>query len=203
MNKVICSKILDLSDFNEMKRIINVKNNFLYYTVAAIFNLSNLAKTSMSYVERCFLMVAETNNFLQLDFALVKKILQSSNLHITSEFEVFHAINEWISYNTEERSNYAKDLLLTVQLPLLSDPALKYIMNETFNVSKVDESKHIINTVLFKNNNVLNSLSKKSFVVRYCDQDSFSFLFCEEEGKIKQTNGKNFENVRSTMSNIL
>ena len=71
MNKVICSKILDLSDFNEMKRIINVKNNFLYYTVAAIFNLSNLAKTSMSYVERCFLMVAETNTFLQLDFALV------------------------------------------------------------------------------------------------------------------------------------
>ena len=166
-----------------MKSIMNVKNNFLYYTVAAIFNLSNLAKTSMSYVERCFLMVAETNNFLQVDFALVKKILQSSNLHITSEFEVFHAINEWISYNTEERSNYAKDLLLTVQLPLLSDPALKYIMNETFNVSKVDESKRIINSVLFKNNNVLNSLSKKSFVVRYCDQDSFSSLFLKKKEK--------------------
>ena len=85
MNKVIYVKNSDLKRFNDIKSEMNVKNNLLYYTVAAIFNLSNLAKTNMSYEERCFLMITETNNFLELDFALVKKILQSSKLHITSE----------------------------------------------------------------------------------------------------------------------
>ena len=130
MNKVICSKILDLKDFNEIESIMNVKNNLLFNKIAAIYNLSNLAISSMSYAERCFLMIVKTNNFLQLDFVHVKKIFQSSKLHITSELEVFYAINDWISYKPEERINLAKDLLLTVRLPLLSDPALKYIKNE-------------------------------------------------------------------------
>ena len=85
---------------------------------------------------------------------------------------------------------------------MLSDPALKYIMNETFTVSNKVECERFINGILFENSNVLNSFSKKSFEERYCDQDSFSFLFCEKEGSIKQMNGKNFENVSSTVSNI-
>ena len=203
MNKVIYVKNSDLKRFNDIKSEMNVKNNLLYYTVAAIFNLSNLAKTNMSHEERCFLMITETNNFLELDFALVKKILQFSKLHITSELEVFYAINDWISYKLEERINLAKYLLLTIRLPLLSDAALKYIKNETFTVSKVDECKRIINGVLFKNDEVLNILPKKSFDVRYCDQDSFNVLLCKRKGSIKHMNGKNFEEVRSTISNIL
>ena len=77
-----------------IKNNIELKNILLHYTIAYIFNLSNLAKISMSYAERCFLMVVETNNFLELDFSLVKKILLSSKLHITSELEVFYAIND-------------------------------------------------------------------------------------------------------------
>ena len=111
-----------------MQSKMTVRNNLLYHQITDIFNLSGLLQTSMTYTKRCFLMVAETNSFLQLDFAFVKKILQSSKLHITSELEVFYAINNWISYKLEERINLAKDLLLTVRLPLLSDAALKYIM---------------------------------------------------------------------------
>ena len=62
----------------------------------------------MSYAERCFLMVAETKNFLELEFALVKKILQSSKLHITSELEVFYAANDWISNKSEKEANMQK-----------------------------------------------------------------------------------------------
>ena len=148
-------------------------------------------------------MVAKTKNFSELDFALVKKILQSSKLHITSELEVFNAANDWISYKSEERIKHAKYIILTVRLPLLSDAALKYITNETFTVSKVDECKDIMNGILFKTKNILNSLPKKSFDVRYCDQHLFSFLVCKRKGSVKQLSGKNFENVGSTMSNII
>ena len=70
-----------------MQNKMTVRNNLLYYKLADIFKLSDLIQTSMSYAERCFLMVAETNNFLELDFSFVKKILQSSKLHITSELK--------------------------------------------------------------------------------------------------------------------
>ena len=203
MKKVIYVKNSYLKHFNDIKSEMNVKNNSLYYTVASIFNFSNLAKTSMSYAERCFLMVVETNNFLELDFTLVKNILCSSKLHITSELEVFKAINNWISYKPEERINLAKDLLLTVRLPLLSEPALNHLMNETFTVSKVNECKRIINGVFLKDTNVLNSLPKNIFDVRYCDQESFNFFFCNKTGSIKQMNGKSFENVKSTTLSIL
>ena len=202
-SKIFLNKRQKNYSCNLMQSKMTVRNNLLYHQITDIFNLSDLLQTSMAYTERCFLIVAETNSFLQLDFALVKEILQSSKLHITSELEVFYAINKWIRYKPEERINLAKDLLLTIRLPILSDPALKYIMKELFNVSKVDECKRIINGILFKNKNVLNSLPDKSFEVRYCDQDSFNFLFYERKGSIKQMNGKNFENVRSTISNIL
>ena len=70
MNKVICVENLDLKDFNYIKNIMNVKNNLSYCKIAAVFNLSNLAQTSMSNAGCCFLMVAETNSFLELDFFL-------------------------------------------------------------------------------------------------------------------------------------
>ena len=102
-----------------MKNKMTSRNNLLYHKIAEIFKLSGLIQTSMSYADRCFLMVAKTKNFLELDFALVKKILQSSKLHITSELEVFNAANDWISYKSEERIKHAKDIILTVRLPLL------------------------------------------------------------------------------------
>ena len=47
--------------------------------------------------------MAETKNFLELDIESVKKVLLSSDLHITSEIEVFNAADAWIRYKLNER----------------------------------------------------------------------------------------------------
>ena len=70
-------------------------------------------------------MVGDTQNFLELDYFLVAKILASSDLVITSEVEVYNAADRWLKYKIEERRKFAKHLLLKVRLPLLSDNTLQ------------------------------------------------------------------------------
>ena len=89
MNKGICVENLDLKDFNYIKNIMNVKNNLFYCKKAAVFNSSNLAQTSMSYAERCFLMVAKTNSFLELDFSFVKKFFNLPNFILLQSWKYF------------------------------------------------------------------------------------------------------------------
>ena len=84
----------------------------------------------LRYTERCFPIVIETKNFFHLDFNLVVKILASSELNIHSEVEVLNAAINWLKHNIEERNKYAKQLLLKVRLPLLSEHALKYVLDK-------------------------------------------------------------------------
>ena len=105
-------------------RQISVKNAAFYYQFASQLNYTKLAVESFKYIERCFLMVVETNSFLELDYESVANILDSSELRIRTEIEVLEAAATWLSHNIEERSKFARELLLTVRLSLLSDYAL-------------------------------------------------------------------------------
>ena len=102
-----------------MQDKISVENAATFYTLAKLFNLLSANKFSLNYIERCFPMVVETKNFIHLDFSLVAKILASSELNIHTEVEIFNAAFTWLKHNIEERSKYAKQLLLKVRLSLL------------------------------------------------------------------------------------
>ena len=56
-------------------------------------------------------MIADTVNFLELDFIIIKKILSSSGLNIDSELQVFNAADSWLCHDITERRKYAKELL--------------------------------------------------------------------------------------------
>ena len=122
-------------------------------------------------------MIAETKNFFECNLVLVKRILYSSELHLTSEFEVFDAADNWIRHNTEERRKFAKDLLLSVRLPLLSDHALNYLLcNKTSTICKVDECKSIIQSVLLKKETFTIEQISNGFTSRYCSQSLFNIF---------------------------
>ena len=108
-------------------------------------------------------MIVDTPTFVQLDFKLIRNIVQSSKPHITSEFEVFEAANYWISYKPEKRSNYAKCLLPTVRLPLLSEPALKSLLCGTSYICKDNDCKTFIENILNENPNLLSELPKNIY----------------------------------------
>ena len=119
----------DKSDeiFRKTVKQINVENVATFYYVSSIFNISSLVKECLCYIERCFTMVAKTSSFLELDFLSIAKIVSSSNLHITSEIEVFDAIEFWLRHDIKERSKFSKRLLKKVRYLILSSHAQKYL----------------------------------------------------------------------------
>ena len=59
---------------------INVKNVTTFYQLAKHYKLKSLAKTSMSYIERCFAMIVDSPSFLELEYNRVLNILTNSEL---------------------------------------------------------------------------------------------------------------------------
>ena len=84
---------------NYAKEKLNERNVAFYYKLSCIFSLTSLSHAAFRLIQRCFTTVARTQNFHQLDFDHVIKILKSSQLHIASELEVFDAAENWISRN--------------------------------------------------------------------------------------------------------
>ena len=68
-------------------------------------------------------MIAESQNFLELDFIHVAKIISSSGLSIDSELQVLNAADGWLCHKITKRNIYANYILSRIRLQLLSDPA--------------------------------------------------------------------------------
>ena len=72
---------------------MSVENALTFYTLAKLYNLNNVAQSSLINIERCFQVLSKCQNFLHLDLRLIAKILSSSELNIHTEVEVFDAVN--------------------------------------------------------------------------------------------------------------
>ena len=84
---------------------VTIKNAITFYSVAKTHNLFGVAGTAIKIIESCFSMLIETENFSQLDFDCVLKVISSSKLNIHSEVEIFDAVNTWLKHNSEERKS--------------------------------------------------------------------------------------------------
>ena len=130
----------------------------LFYQLSGFYNLLDIKNKTLDYIYRWFTTVARTENFRQLEFNLVKKILSSCELHISSELEVFNASEFWLSCENFDRSEYAKRLFLNIRFPLLSDNVVKSLLEQceySGNISsfhKSEECLTLVNEVL-KNKN--------------------------------------------------
>ena len=171
---------------------LNVINVVTFYSITRLYKVATSLKSCFCYIERCFPMVVETQNFLHLDFCLVAKILSSSELNILTEVEVFNAAITWLKHNSKERSKYVKHLLLKVRFTLLSEHALKYIWNCFSLISKNQECSRILKEVYI---NCLNNKSNSCYTNRYCGQNTFNFLIFG--GYISESN-----NVVNTVNQI-
>ena len=169
--------IFEKSNFFDNK--VSVKNVTLLYTLAKVFNLSRLAETTLSYIQRCFSMVVETQSFLELNFELVAKILSSSEINIHSEVEVYNAAISWLKYKINDRSKYAKQLLLAVRLPLLSDCAVNGVVNSTSSFIQNDEFAHVLKEIIARKDHFFKNKRNVYYKTRYCSQEKFhTLIFC-------------------------
>ena len=106
--------------------------------------------------------------------------------------------------NSEERIKYAKQLLEKVRLPLLSEHALKYVLNKVSLLSKNNDCVNIIETALV-NKNYFQYNSAVYYTTRYCNQTKFKLLICggfDERldkfvSEVKQFDGDDVNNLKN------
>ena len=190
--------------FKYIKSKITPQNIATYYQLSKLYCFVHISKETKAYIHCWFTTVADTNNFLELDFYLVKKVLLSSDLHITSEIEVFNAAEAWINHNFIDRKKHAKDLLMTVRTHLLSKHALKHILQQDSTFVKISECRGLLNKSLKQDerNQIPGILTSEKLSTRYCSQDNFDILYCghidNDYSKcfVKKLDGKNL--VRRT-----
>ena len=158
--------------YKYIKHNLNYKISSRFGTLISFQMLSKLPsidKFTKAYLERWFTVFVETGFFLDMDYALVRKLFSSSNLNITSETEVFDAADAWISHNTKHRRKHAKSLLLQVRFSLLSGYALNHALRKTSSFRQVEECSVIIDDVL--NGNIVVSHKPKNYSTnRSCTQ---------------------------------
>ena len=174
LNSILYEKSLERNVAHYIKNKIN-KNNFTFYRkLAGVFKVPTLLKASLNFIERWFTVVAETPNFSTLDFNVVKTILKSSELDLTSEVQVLNAVDYWVGSNVENRSKFAAELLLNVRFSSISLLELKSVFGETNHISYIDECRAIVERTLKGKDGSSQATS------RYCSQNMYSFVLCNE-----------------------
>ena len=167
-----------------------------YYQLATYFGLKNVAVETVNYIHRCFTVVAESHNFLELDFNLVKTILSSPELNLTCEVQVLHAANDWVRYNFNKRNKYVKDILSAVRFSSLSELAVEKFLCKT-------EMSEYFEGVLKSIKINYRKEQCKFYTRRYCSQNSFCVTILggidsksrRAVTNVMQCNGSDFKNL--------
>ena len=152
---------------------VNIQNVLSSYKLADIFKLKTPAEHCLRRIEGSFATVADTKDFLELDYEQVAKILGSSALEIFSEVEVFTAADLWLTHNFVERKKYTKQLLLKLRVKFLSEHALKHIQRQNSAFSNV---QCCVETLKKLDEDVLKTKSSSYHSRRFCNRDKFNFL---------------------------
>ena len=173
---ILQRKTIEITINKSLEDKINFQNMLPVYNLTKVFNLKNFARKTLPYIESCFTMLAETQNFLQLDYSIVERILGSNNLHTTSELEVLNSGNTWLSYNFNKRKKYAKNILLKVRLPLLSEQTLEYILKQSSTFTEVEDCVTMLKEILENRENLIETKSRFYYTHRYCSHSKFNFL---------------------------
>ena len=149
--------------------------------------------------------------FFELNFSSVSKILLSSKLNITSEVEVYHAANNWLSYSYEKRCKFAKCIFLKVRMSLLSENSLNKILScskklrKRSSFHKNEECLEIINSVLDDREQFYRNKPGHYQTHRHCDHEMFSLVLNQAKSSVFNFeyannmlyyNGPKFNNVR-------
>ena len=169
-----------LDDSKEQKLLKSFKTQMSHEKLCLHLYLSKIffssSKDALVYMDCCFLIISETENFLKLEISLLEEILSRSSMLVTTEIEVYQAVNKWINHDFKERVKFAKRLLHKIRLPLLSERTLKTILTEKNCFRENKDSLAVVNDILKANFYFYRNKPSKFFTARYCGHDSFDIL---------------------------
>ena len=93
-------------------------------------NLTELYEKASSYVIQNFTAVSKEEEFIQLPLEKVKKLVQSDDIRVESEEDVYHAVTLWIYQDSDHRGEHADQLYDHIRFPLMPQRFLDNIANK-------------------------------------------------------------------------
>ena len=157
---------------------LNSKNATCFYQFSKMFGLTTLQSTTFEYLERCFTIIVDTQNFLEFDYTCISSILGSSKLLISSEIEVYNSADKWFNHDIGKRLKYAKDLILKVRLALLSDGTIKQLIDKSKTCTNNHYFIKFLDGVLEYKNRFIRKNIGTNLLSRYCNQKKLNILVC-------------------------
>ena len=88
-----------------------------------------------AYIHNHFLAVTQEEEYRQLDKDILIKFLNSENLHIDSEFQVFQAAMKWVTHDTTARRRFVFEVLAPIRFPIISQQQLEKYIEECDDLS--------------------------------------------------------------------
>lgn len=122
INQLNVQDLLATASMLHLERIVDACCEFLMSNIhpcncLGILNFSELHSCkqlwtqAFQFMEDHFMEVILFDEFLHIDINLMKKILRSNDLNVSSEEDIINALEIWVLYDAEKRRVYIPDLL--------------------------------------------------------------------------------------------
>lgn len=124
-------ELLPAANMFEMKGVVDACCTFLASQLhpsnclgirqfASMHSCTALWKKCNMFMQQRFPEIALHEEFLELGFEEVKKIVADSNLNVRGEEQVYEAVLSWVKHGLDERKAFVSELLKCVRMPLMS-----------------------------------------------------------------------------------
>ncbi len=115
-------QIAELQDACEdyMESQLDTQNCLYVYYFACLHNCLKLKQKSKEYLDKYFMSIINTDEFLSIDDVVkICELLNSDDLNITKEEFLIKSILKWINYDYETRCRYTERLLNCIRFSLI------------------------------------------------------------------------------------
>ncbi|PFX28041.1 actin-binding protein IPP-like [Stylophora pistillata] len=124
------SKMLQIEDIeiiccDFLKRELDSSNCVGIYTFSDAHSCLTLSKSALDFIHRNFVEVSKQDEFLQLTKTALLQMLESEDLKIESEEQVFEAAMRWVVHDLSRGREALGNILERIRLPLVSPKFLE------------------------------------------------------------------------------
>lgn len=127
------SKMLQIEDIeiiccDFLKHELDSSNCVGIYMFSDAHSCSTLTKSALDYIHRNFVEVSKQDEFLQLTKTALLQLLESEELKIESEEQVFEAAMRWVVHDLSRGREALGNILERIRLPLISPKFLEHYL---------------------------------------------------------------------------
>lgn len=103
-----------------LKKRLHPSNVIGVKAFADTLSCVSLVDAAYKYIQKHFVEISKSDEFLSLPFAEILDIVGRDELHVTNEEEVFEAVMDWVKKDIKRREENLPHLLTKVRMPLLT-----------------------------------------------------------------------------------